>query len=137
MDLFNSLMSLGGGGSGQPAPQASQPGGFQAVMKPQQSQANAQGLFEAKMPLPAPTELGTMNQSVQATLAGAPTSVNTPVATPGTDWGQLGIMAAQTIASGMGGRQQRSGLMPQRFQGGGQDHKYVNSKEFSQARMSG
>lgn len=136
MDLFNSLMSLGGGASGQPA--ASPPGGFQAVMKPPQSQANAKGLFEAKMPLPAPTELGTMNQSVQATLAGAPTSVNTPVATPGTDWGALGIMAAQTIASGMGGRGQRSsGLMPQRFNGSGQDHKYVNSKEFSQARMSG
>lgn len=135
MDLFGSLMSLGAGNSGKPSPQPT--GGFQAVMKPPPSQANAKGLFEAKMPLPAPTELGTMNQSVQATLAGAPTSVNTPVATPGTDWGQVGLMALQMAANSRGGSQPQQGLMPQRFNGGGQEHKFVNSKEFSQAKMSG
>lgn len=108
MDLFNSLMSMGGGAA-QSAPT---------------------DMSQVKVPVQA------MDLSSTVTAANDQVKYN-PQAT-GTDWGAIGMGALQGVASATGGRQQGSqGLMqPRGFNGGGQEHQMVSGASLSGARAS-
>lgn len=121
MDLFNNLMSLGSGGSGQAAP-----------------------TWAPNTPTPAPTDMSQVKVPQQAMdLSGVTQAANSqlqynPAATPGTDWSSIGMGILGGVSGSMGGRQQQpQGLMrPKQFDGRGQEHEFKNAREFSQANMA-
>ena len=108
MDLFGSLMSMGGGAA----------------------QAAPTDMSQVKVPVQA------MDLSSTVTAANSQLQYD-PQAT-GTDWGAIGMGALKGVAGSMGGRQKSpQGLMQARgYSGGGQGHEMVSGATLSGARTS-
>lgn len=111
MDLYNSLMTLGSsGGAAQAAPTD-----MSQIKVPQQAM-----------------DLSGVTQAANSQLQ------YDPNATPGTDWGAIGMGALGGMAGSMGGRQQKPGglMQPKRFDGRGQEHEMVAGSALSGAKTS-
>lgn len=107
MDLFGSLMSMGGG----------------------TAQAAPTDMSQVKVPVQA--------MDLSSTVTAANDQVKYDPQATGTDWGAIGMGALKGAAGSMGGRQAPQGLMQARgYNGGGQGHEMVSGASLSGARAS-
>lgn len=95
-------------------------------------------------PTPVPQDMSQVKVPQQAMdLSGVTQAANSqlqynPQATPGTDWGSIGMGALAGVAGSMGGRQkQPQGLMhSQQFSGRGQEYKATPASQLSGANAA-
>lgn len=95
-------------------------------------------------PATIPTDMSQVKVPQQAMdLSGVTQAANSqlqynPQATPGTDWGSIGMGALAGVAGSMGGRQQQSqGLMrPRQFDGRGQEYEATAANKLSGANAA-
>lgn len=109
MDLFNNLMSMGGGAA----------------------QAAPTDMSQIKVPVQA--------MDLSSTVTAANDQIKYNPQKEGLDWGAIGQGALKGVAGSLGGRQQSApqGLMQARgYSGGGQEHQMVSGATLSGARAS-